>query len=306
MITAIFTRARPLWLLFATTLLIAGCSGGGPGGKNGTAVSYTIVEKVADAPYDQVVAGIEAGVKGSNLMIIGEPNYKAMQRMVGRQIRDAKSFFVFRPDLGTQVFENDYNAAAEIPLKILIYDRGDGKTVVRYRKPSSQLANYKNLSGLGDRLDEILANIVNAGIGATGDASAKEVRMTHEVVEKVFAASYDQAVAKIEAAVKGSGLMIIGEPNYKSMQRMVGRQIRDAKKYFVFRPDLGTQVFENDYNAALELPMEILIYDRGDGKTVVRYRKPSVALGNYSGLGGLGKTLDGVIERIVGAAQTSS
>lgn len=82
---------------------------------------------------------------------------------------------------------------------------------------------------------------------------------------------------------------------------MVGREIRGAKAYFIFRPNLGIPIFEKDFNAALEIPLKVLIYDKG-GQTVIRYRKPSNALADYSGLDSLGKQLDDIMNQITDAA----
>lgn len=120
-----------------------------------------IVEKVINKPYPATVARVEAAVKGANLIIVGEPNYQLMQRMVGREIRGAKAYFIFRPNLGIPIFEKDVNAALEIPLKVLIYDKG-GQTVIRYRKPSNALADYSGLEGLGKQLDDIMNQITDA------------------------------------------------------------------------------------------------------------------------------------------------
>lgn len=122
-----------------------------------------IVEKVINKPYPATVARVEAAVKGANLIIVGEPNYQLMQRMVGREIRGAKAYFIFRPNLGIPIFEKDVNAALEIPLKVLIYDKG-GQTVIRYRKPSNALADYSGLDSLGKQLDDIMNQITDAAV----------------------------------------------------------------------------------------------------------------------------------------------
>lgn len=122
-----------------------------------------IVEKVINKPYPATVARVEAAVKGANLIIVGEPNYQLMQRMVGREIRGAKAYFIFRPNLGIPIFEKDFNAALEIPLKVLIYDKG-GQTVIRYRKPSNALADYSGLDSLGKQLDDIMNQITDAAV----------------------------------------------------------------------------------------------------------------------------------------------
>jgi len=83
---------------------------------------------------------------------------------VGRERKPAKAYFVFRPDLGTPIFDNDPTAAMEIPLKILFFERGDGKTVIRYKKPSTILADYKGLDALGKQLDDLVASLTDAAI----------------------------------------------------------------------------------------------------------------------------------------------
>lgn len=121
-----------------------------------------IVEKVVGKPYAATVARVEAAVKGANMIIVGEPNYQAMQRMVGREIKGAKAYFIFRPNLGIPIFEKDVNAALEVPLKVLIYDKGGSQTVIRYRKPSNAFADYNGLDGLGRDLDELMEKITDA------------------------------------------------------------------------------------------------------------------------------------------------
>lgn len=122
-----------------------------------------IIEQISSLPYTQAVGKIEAAIKGARLVVVGEPNYQMMQRMVGRERKGAKAFFIFRPDLGTPIFDNDPNAAMEVPLKILLMERPDGKTAIRYKKPSSILADYKGLSDLAKQLDDIMAKIAEAG-----------------------------------------------------------------------------------------------------------------------------------------------
>ena len=123
-----------------------------------------IIEKVVNKPYAASVARVEAAVKGANMVIVGEPNYQMMQRMVGREIRGAKSYFIFRPNLGIPIFENDYNAALEIPMKVLIYEKGGNQTVIRYRKPSNALADYKGLDSFAKQLDELMDKITDAAV----------------------------------------------------------------------------------------------------------------------------------------------
>lgn len=136
-----------------------------------------------------------------------------------------------------------------------------------------------------------------------GDGVAKEVQARPAIiVEKVSTLSHSQALARFEAAVKGARMIIVGEPNYQMMQRMVGRERRPAKGFFIFRPDLGTPIFDNDFKAALEVPLKVVFLEQPDGKVLIRYYKPSTLLANYNGLRSLGEDLDKLLDQLTGAA----
>lgn len=148
----------------------------------------------------------------------------------------------------------------------------------------------------------LTTGVVVVAVGVSSPALGQQIKVSQIIVERTIAQPYAQTVARIEAAIKGARFMIIGEPNYQQMQRMVGRERRGAKAYFIFRPDLGTPVFDNDYNAAMEIPLKILIYEADSNKTIVRYKLPSSALANYRGLEELGRNLDTMLNNIVTAA----
>jgi len=123
-----------------------------------------IIEKQSTLPFRAAIAKIQRAIKGARFIIVGEPNYQLMQRMVGRERAGAKGFFLYRPDLGIPVFDNDPKAAMEIPLKIVIWEGPDGKGIIRYKQPSSVMADYKGLGDLGSQLDELMVKISDAGV----------------------------------------------------------------------------------------------------------------------------------------------
>lgn len=122
------------------------------------------VEKVSKSSYTITLTKLDAAFKSARLLILGEFDYQRMQKMVGKNIRGAKGFNIFRPDLGIPIFENDYRASLEIPLKLVVYEREDGKVVIRYRRPSEVFKPYKGLSDLGKSLDKLLDELTDAAI----------------------------------------------------------------------------------------------------------------------------------------------
>ncbi len=122
------------------------------------------VEKVSKFSFNRTLRKLDRAFKASSLLILGEFDYKKMQKMVGRNVRPAKGFAYFRPDLGTPIFQKDPRAALEIPFKLLVLERSDGKVVISYKKPSLLLASYKGLSSLGKRLDDLVGKLTDAAV----------------------------------------------------------------------------------------------------------------------------------------------
>jgi len=148
-------------------LLFVGVFHGGSGAawaKEYKSVASIIVEKQSSLPYRRALAKIERAIKGARFIIVGEPNYQLMQRMVGRERKGAKAYFLYRPDLGIPIFDNDPRAAMEIPLKIVIWEGPDGKAIIRYKKPSSLFGNFEKLQDLGNELDKLMVKISDAGM----------------------------------------------------------------------------------------------------------------------------------------------
>lgn len=148
-------------------LLFMGVFHGGNGAVWAQDYKYSggvIIEKTSALPFRRAIVKVEAAIKNARFIIVGEPNYQLMQRMVGRERAGAKGFFLFKPDLGIPVFDNDPRAAMEIPLKLVIWEGADGKAIIRYKKPSSVFADYKGLGDLGSQLDQLMVKIVDAGM----------------------------------------------------------------------------------------------------------------------------------------------
>lgn len=121
-------------------------------------------------------------------------------------------------------------------------------------------------------------------------------------VEKVSKHSFSRTARKLDQAFKASSLLILGEFDYQKMQKMVGRNVRSAKGFAFFRPDLGTPIFQNDPRAALEVPLKLLVHEDSGGKVIISYRKPSSVLREYNGLSDLGKSLDDLVNKLTDAA----
>ncbi len=117
------------------------------------------------------------------------------------------------------------------------------------------------------------------------------------LVEKTSHSGFNQTVQHLKRAVASNGLMVITTQDHQMMLGMVGVHAQKAVGFEVFHPKFGKTIYENDPTAYLAVPIHILVQQHGN-KVVVIYRKPSVILRPYNGLGDLGQQLDRAFARI--------
>ena len=130
-----------------------------PGMAN--AAGNGVITQTATASFEATVTGLKKAITANKLVIIKEIPFTKMLAMVGVKAEKIKSFEIFHPRFGKVIHANDKNALLEVPLRILVRDKG-GKTIVQYRKPSAAFAGYSGLSGLGGDLDKVFAKIVGS------------------------------------------------------------------------------------------------------------------------------------------------
>jgi uncharacterized protein (DUF302 family) len=119
------------------------------------------VDKVSNGDFARTVKQLETAIKQRGLMIVATIDHQNMLRMVGGNIRGAKTLEFGKPDMMKSILADNPEVGVEIPLKIYVYERADGKTVVSYRKPSAAFASYGNeqLTMAGQMMDMMLDQI---------------------------------------------------------------------------------------------------------------------------------------------------
>ncbi|MBI5410830.1 MAG: DUF302 domain-containing protein [Nitrospirae bacterium] len=119
---------------------------------------------MSGSPFQATVQQLEAAVKANRLMVVGQMNHQNMLTMMNMKIKGSQTFEVFHPQYGKTLFENEPAAGIAIPLRLYVYERADGKTVVTYYKLSAAFAPFKHpeMDKLGKTLDGILEAIVEA------------------------------------------------------------------------------------------------------------------------------------------------
>jgi uncharacterized protein (DUF302 family) len=95
-------------------------------------------------------------------MVVTEVNPQQMLRMVGMRTGGMRQILFFHPRFMKRIFETNRNGGIEPPLKILVMERPDGKTMVRYESPGHVFAAYEGLADLAAELTALVEGIVES------------------------------------------------------------------------------------------------------------------------------------------------
>lgn len=123
------------------------------------------VDKVSNSPFDKTVRQVEAALKAKGMMIVATLDHQNMLRMVGATTRGSKTLEFAKPDMMKMLLPQTLEVGLEMPLKIYVYERADGKAVISYYKPSGSFASYRKepLTKAAQMMDAILEEIAAEG-----------------------------------------------------------------------------------------------------------------------------------------------
>lgn len=123
------------------------------------------VDKVSPRPFDKTVAQLETAIKARGMMLVATIDHQNMLRMVGVSIKGSRTLEFGKPDMGKMVLTASPEAGLEMPARVYVYERADGKTVVSYYKPSGGFSAYagEHTTMAGQMMDKTLEEIVAEG-----------------------------------------------------------------------------------------------------------------------------------------------
>ena len=108
------------------------------------------------------------------------------------------------------------------------------------------------------------------------------------------------AEQRIRAAEGAQDLMIFSVLDHGAALNMVNAR-QDAKQYLIGNPLTAIRMTEHDIRAALYAPLRVLVYGKGEGRTVVEYDEPSSQFGQFGqkDVTQVARTLDEKLERVL-------
>ena len=115
---------------------------------------------VSKYSFNETVDLLQGAIEEQNLMVLLTVDAQKMLRMAGKKVKGMKQIFYFHPQYMRRVMEANKYATIQIPLKFIVMERPDGKTILRYFMPSKLLGSYKGVEPIARELDELVNNII--------------------------------------------------------------------------------------------------------------------------------------------------
>ena len=80
---------------------------------------------------------------------------------------------------------------------------------------------------------------------------------------------------RLEAAVTGAGATVFARVDHAAGAASVELELGPTQVLIFGNPKIGTQAMQDDPRAGLFLPMKVLVYEDGDGRTWLAYQDPA-------------------------------
>lgn len=120
------------------------------------------------APFARAAAALEQAISDKKMALVCHAN--AQQAAAGRGVamKDNQVLMVFRNDFAVRLVAADPAAGFEAPIRIYIYENGDGTATISYVPPSRLFGRYNHseVTKVAAELDAIFGAIVNRALAA--------------------------------------------------------------------------------------------------------------------------------------------
>ena len=118
------------------------------------------VDRVSAQNFQTTVEQLEIALRSRGFMIVTQADHQNMLRMVGARTKGSKTIEFGKPDMMKMHLPAHPEIGLEMPMRIYVWERADGKTVVSYHRPSGVFAPYgPDLKMMGDMMDGMFDQI---------------------------------------------------------------------------------------------------------------------------------------------------
>ncbi len=127
-----------------------------------------IVKVKASGDVAATADALQAAVEGAGATLFARVDHAGGAEKVGMPIAPAQLLIFGNPKLGTPAMRDDMLAGLYLPLKVLVYEDGDGQTWLAYDDPAALLSALDGVSGDAEYLGKMagaLGNLTGAAAG---------------------------------------------------------------------------------------------------------------------------------------------
>ena len=124
----------------ATAAMIVAMAGAAMAGDSG------IVRKEAKEGVTETVDALVATLEGAGLTIFARVDHGAGAVSVGEDVGASQLLIFGSPKVGTPAIKDDPVSGLYLPLKVLVYEDGTGKTMIAYEDPTEMLSPLGGVS----------------------------------------------------------------------------------------------------------------------------------------------------------------
>lgn len=126
--------------VLATAAVIIAMTGTAMAGESG------IVRKEAAISVVETVDQLVATMESAGLKVFARIDHGAGAQSIGEDVGASQLLIFGNPKVGTPAIQDDRVAGLFLPLKVLVYEDADGKTMVAYETPKASLGKLGGVS----------------------------------------------------------------------------------------------------------------------------------------------------------------
>ncbi|MFL4470715.1 DUF302 domain-containing protein [Tateyamaria armeniaca] len=104
------------------------------------------------------------------------------------------------------------------------------------------------------------------------------------IIRKEAAASVTETVDQLVSAMEGAGLNIFARVDHGAGAASIGDDVGASQLLIFGNPKVGTPAIKDDPVSGLFLPLKVLVYEDGTGKTMIAYEDPTEMLTRLGGV----------------------
>jgi len=102
-----------------------------------------------------------------------------------------------------------------------------------------------------------------------------------ELLTKESAHSVQETMDRFESIIKEKGMTVFARVDHAKNAGSVGMEMPDSQLLIFGNPKGGTLLMQQDMRVGVELPLKLLVYSNGDGRTVMAWESPLALKDHY-------------------------